>query len=147
MSRRQRVESDLRPDATDSNKQLSQPSGLGAKILVRHSDLSAEVSGSVPGPTRVKEHGPRERDHIGVSRAENGFGLLEFSDHADGNDGERRRLLHRPGKGNLIAGADWNLLSGTRTVLVLVVVPHELPAHFRDLHVLIVDLRDDFGDQ
>jgi hypothetical protein len=72
--------------------------------------LSPEVSGSVPGPTRVEEHGSSECGQIGVSRAENGFGLLEFSDQADGDDWEGRRLLHRPGKGNLITGAERNLL-------------------------------------
>ncbi|CAD6560781.1 hypothetical protein LMG27952_07239 [Paraburkholderia hiiakae] len=47
-----------RSNESDSNEHLSQPTGLRAKILVRRPDLRPEVGGRVPGPARVKKHGP-----------------------------------------------------------------------------------------
>lgn len=112
---RERRRENRASNSLTSHEQIFQPTGRRSKILVRHPDLSPKVSGSVPRPARVKQRRPSERDKVGVSRGENGFGLLEFSDHADGDDGQRRRLLKGPRERNLIAGADRNLLSRAQT--------------------------------
>src|SRR3569623_1957803 len=78
---------------------------LRAEILRRRLHARSQVSGGVPRPARIVKHAPGERDHVGVAGADDGFGLLEVRDEADGDHGHRDRLLDGAGERNLVARA------------------------------------------
>src|SRR5258707_15595688 len=67
--------------------------GLRAPILRRRKDLSAEFGRRMPAPARVVEHGPRERDHVGLAGGHDLLSLSGFGDQADRYGGHARHLL------------------------------------------------------
>src|SRR5215469_5262128 len=82
-----------------------------AQVLVRRPHPGAEMSGSVPGPTRVEQDRARERYKIGISGRYDGLRLLELSDEPDGNHGYANRCFYGARQWHLIVGADWDALS------------------------------------
>ena len=51
------------------------------------------MGGRMPRPARVEEHRACQGDEIGVARGDDGFGLFELGDEADGDDRERVAAL------------------------------------------------------
>src|SRR5258708_7893108 len=84
--------------------------GLRAPILWRGLDLAAEFGGGMPAPARVVQHAARKRDHIGLARRHDLFGLLRLGDQADRHGGEAGRFLHGLRQRNLISRAERYLL-------------------------------------
>ena len=76
---------------------------LAAQVLAGAANLRAKVRRGMPGPARIVEHGPRQRDQIGVARGENGLRLVEVGDEADGDHGNLDRPLDFSRQRNLIA--------------------------------------------
>ena len=72
--------------------------------------MGAEISGSMPGPTRIVEHPSREGHEVCIAGADDRLRLFEAADESDGNDRHRRRGLDRARQWNLIARPDRNLL-------------------------------------
>src|SRR4051794_32252788 len=86
------------------------PARLRPEILRRHFHLAAELGRRVPRPAGIVERATRQCDEVRISRADDGLGLLEPRDHADGNDGHVDGALHLAGKRHLVARPDGNLL-------------------------------------
>ena len=84
---------------------------LRAEVLGRRLDLAPERGGRVPRPPRIVENAAGKRDEVSVSGADDGFGLLELGDQSDRDYRHVDALLHRTGEGNLVAGADGDLLA------------------------------------
>ena len=68
------------------------------------------MRGRMPGPTRIVEHGPGERDQIRITGADDRLRLLIVGDQPDGDDRHSRCHLHAAGQGHLVAGPHGNPL-------------------------------------
>src|SRR6185437_8527594 len=77
--------------------------------------MRAEMGGGMPGPARVVENRPRERDQVGVAGADNGFGLFKLGDEPDGDHGHPGRRLYGARERHLIARADRDPLGRIET--------------------------------
>src|ERR1019366_8908747 len=55
----------------------------GAPVGRRRIDVAAEFGRGVPAPARVVEHAARQRDHVGLPRCDDLFGLPRLGDEAD----------------------------------------------------------------
>src|SRR6516162_4659620 len=84
--------------------------GRGAPIGRRRRDMAAELGGGVPAPARVVEHATRERDHIGLARSHDLFGLSRLRDQADRDGADARLLPDRLRERHLVAGRERDLL-------------------------------------
>lgn len=82
----------------------------GAEVLDRPGDLLVENLCSVEGPVGVAEEFAGEKDNVSLTVADDLVGLLGRGDHADRAGDDRGFAADGFGVGNLIAGADGDLL-------------------------------------
>jgi hypothetical protein len=70
-----------------------------------------EVGGGAEGPVGIAEEFAGERDYVGLAGADDLVGLGGLGDHADGAGGEAGFAADAVGEGDLVAGADGDLLA------------------------------------
>jgi hypothetical protein len=66
----------------------------------------------MPGPARLVEHGPGHAHQVGLAGGDDGLGLLRFGDQAHGDGRQPGLCADALGKGQLVAGAEGDLLQG-----------------------------------
>ncbi len=57
---------------------------MAALVLRRIGRLGAQRLGRVPRPVRIVQHGPPQRDQVGLAAAPDGLSLARVGDLADG---------------------------------------------------------------
>ena len=84
-----------------------QRAGTGRSVCRR-----AELGRRVPGPARVGEHAPCERDHVGLAGGDDLLRLTRLGDEPDGDRRDARGRPDRRGERHLIPGPDRTIWSG-----------------------------------
>lgn len=98
--------------ADDGRAPFTPAGRMAPDILAWIEGFLAQGVGGLPHPMRIEDRRPGERDHVGLSRTENGFGLMRIADLSDGYDGDFDGALHLSRKAHLIARPVDNPLSG-----------------------------------
>ena len=81
-------------------------SGSSAQVLGWSVCRGAELGRRVPGPARVGEHAPRQRDHVGLSGGDDLLRLTRLRDEPHGDRRDARGRPDRRGELHLIPGTD-----------------------------------------
>src|SRR5215471_14871752 len=84
-------------------EQLPLLGGWSTPIWRRRGDVTSKFSGGVPAPARVVKHAARQRDHVGLARGNDFFGMAGLCDQADRGGADAGRLPDRLRERHLVA--------------------------------------------